>query len=94
MEASGGQLHAPASLLPEKELLVLAAWEAGWVAEAIWTPWSREQIHALATNRSLAVHQLVRRYTDSQGQQLLKFRKAACQTRHVCLSFSRGAYRV
>jgi hypothetical protein len=39
-----GQLHAPAALLPGKELPLPTpiGYEAGWVPEPVWTLWRRQ----------------------------------------------------
>jgi hypothetical protein len=52
MEASG-QIHAPAALLPRKELLVVIGEEAGWASQPVWTLWRSEKRVAPAGNRSM-----------------------------------------
>jgi hypothetical protein len=47
MEVSG-QLHALATLPPEKELLTLVELEAGWAPELGWTLWIRDMANAAA----------------------------------------------
>jgi hypothetical protein len=62
MEVSG-QLHAPAALLPEKQLLVPIAQEAGWAPELLWMQWWEEKFPAHARPRTPIIQTIAQRYT-------------------------------
>jgi hypothetical protein len=57
-----GQLHASASLLPEKQPLVPVVYEAEWDPEPVWMLWSTEKSLSPAWNRTPAVQLVGRRY--------------------------------
>jgi hypothetical protein len=62
MEVSG-QLYAPTTLSPEKELQAPIGEKAGWVPESIWELWRREKSRT-ARNRTRAAQPVAIRYTD------------------------------
>jgi hypothetical protein len=51
----GGQLHAPAALLPGKEPLVLIGYEAVLALERVRTQWIKEKSLASTGNRNPAI---------------------------------------
>jgi hypothetical protein len=59
MEVSD-ELHALTALPP-----VPIGLEAGWAPEPVWTVCRREKSSVLGGDRTLTIHPLARRYTDS-----------------------------
>jgi hypothetical protein len=61
-----GQLHAPSSLPPSKELPVPIGQKVGWTPDPVWTTWWRENSWPYqGSNSDFSVVQLVAsRYTD------------------------------
>jgi hypothetical protein len=60
------QLHAPATLLPEKEPSILIGKEARWASQPVWTIWRSDNfLPCRDSNPYPSVAQpLVNRYTD------------------------------
>jgi hypothetical protein len=63
MEVSG-QLHAPDTLSPGKQLLTPTSQKAGWAPELVWTLW-RKEIYLVPVRSQTLVVQCVACYSSS-----------------------------
>jgi hypothetical protein len=63
MEVSG-QLHAPASLSPGREVSYTCDKKAGWAPDPVWALWRGEEYLAPVRNSTPAVQPAAHHFTD------------------------------